>query len=749
MLNRFLWRVALPIALLAVIVLGAGISSIAVRSVDDAAQLLLQQGLNINQGIAQRTINIGLVDEKIAALENILETGLEGAESVQLYTPDGRLLVDALHSASGVKIIRGRPANALPNQRNPQALLQQTDRSRLWQLVTARFDQAVVWYPIIESDQRLAGWIRTRVDESTVDAILASERASAIRSFLLGATILLLGAYLLLQRPLAAFGQAVRFAEHLDASGESATAGNSGVLEINNLFSALNAASHELRHRAEALQQHELFLETLTDNLNEMIFATDENGRTVFVSKSIEELTGWTVSELMDRDVWQVLTGAEADSARADQAPHRIVIRTGSNWSSGDQIIYDRDRKYAIPVEVSAAPLTRIDAHMHGALVVITDNSAREQATRQLMDAREQAEAANVAKTRFLSVIGHELRTPLNAIIGMTHQASSNQPNAQIRRCLQVISDASSLLRGLIENIIEYSTLGAGNASTLSNFLLTEFLDRTIHDIADRASRKDITVSREIDPTVPRHLIGDTYSLGRILEIYCDNAVKFTEHGIITLRARGHKNANSVSMRFEVEDTGIGISPETQKLLFSEFSPADMNNSRRQSGLGLGLALVHQLAERLGGSVGVESTPGFGSVFWLEVELAIAETDSAVERQKIAISDSVDTAEAPIYEASSTVNHELDRVIAEIRTMIENSEFMASRQIEAYEDMLAAISPSDLDRMRGALRVFDFDEAQHALEDLQRKSREAQKALYSEALQLALKKDSPDGSPGS
>lgn len=256
--------------------------------------------------------------------------------------------------------------------------------------------------------------------------------------------------------------------------------------------------------------------------------------------------------------------------------------------------------------------------------LVVRDISAQKEEEQALLHAKKQAENASRAKSNFLAAMSHEIRTPLTAILGMTH-LTLNKPLAQdIHQNIEIIHTAADSLLALINDILDITKIEANQLLLeASPFCPLDITDKLNAIFAEQFRGAQLGFRMEIDPTIPRQLVGDPLRISQVLNNLLNNALKFTEQGevIVRLDAPGRTDKSAV-IRFTVEDSGIGIDEDTLPRIFDEFTQAKA--ARQFGGVGLGLAISKRLADIMGGKLWASSIPGQGSTFFFEVELPLA-----------------------------------------------------------------------------------------------------------------------------
>ncbi|WP_301102558.1 PAS domain S-box protein [Propionivibrio sp.] len=382
-------------------------------------------------------------------------------------------------------------------------------------------------------------------------------------------------------------------------------------------------------------EQHLRLLSEAIRQSPEAVVITDPQARIEFVNEAFVAHTGYSPEEAIGQNPRFLSSGmTPPESFTAMWA----ALTNGEHWKGK---IYNQRKDGSQFIEFSnVAPIRQADGSISHYVAVQEDITEKtrlgkeldnyrfhledvvKERTAQLAEATIKAEAANIAKSSFLANMSHEIRTPMNAIVGLTHLLRNSEPTSkQLDRLLKIDSAAVHLL-GLINNILDLSKIEA-NKMTLeeTDFSLSSVFDSVRSMIANQASEKRLQVILELGST-PLWLRGDPSRLRQALLNYAGNAVKFTEHGKITLRAiLLAENDEGLLVRLEAQDSGVGIAAEKLPSLFQAFEQADSSTTRKYGGTGLGLAITRRLAQLMGGDVGVTSECQRGSTFWFTARL--------------------------------------------------------------------------------------------------------------------------------
>jgi two-component system sensor histidine kinase/response regulator len=396
-----------------------------------------------------------------------------------------------------------------------------------------------------------------------------------------------------------------------------ATGGYDGFLMIARDITARAAAEDALARKEEEAR---LLLECSSEG----IVGLDPAGCVTFANVAAARLLGHDdPAALIGRNAHEEMHHTRPDGAPYPEAacPIGRAIRSTERVVNEEDLFWRRDGS-SFAAAYAASPILRGAAQV-GAVLTFHDITARKQAERELEAARVAAERANRAKSDFLANMSHEIRTPMNAIMGLVHLLKRGTDDPRQHEQCDRISAAARHLLTIINDILDLSKIEAGRLELqVEDFDLGRVVDRACSLVRAAAATKGLELVVDLHG-VPLSLRGDELRLGQILLNFVGNAVKFTEAGSVSLRARRIAgDGDRATIRFEVTDTGIGLTPEQQALLFRPFQQADSSTTRRYGGTGLGLAINRRLAELMGGRIGVESTPGQGSTFWVELPFA-------------------------------------------------------------------------------------------------------------------------------
>lgn len=364
----------------------------------------------------------------------------------------------------------------------------------------------------------------------------------------------------------------------------------------------------------EALRESEKKFRELFNNANDAIFLFDLKGRLIEVNEEACRRYGYSREELLQIPVMNLL---DAQSINPTAMVKEIIERETCSF---ELIMVTKDG-HRVPVE-SSAHLFSLNGEQV-TLAVVRDMTERKRAERELRNAKEAAEIANIAKSEFLANMSHEIRTPLNGIMGMTELTLMSELQPEQKENLTIARSCVQGLIRVINDILDFSKIEAGKL----NIEFIPFQVRQVITIVTRAHditarEKGVGLNCEIDPAVPDMMVGDPLRLQQVLNNLIGNAVKFTEAGLIEVRVRPVTSHQGEScLEFAVRDTGIGISPAEMKRLFKSFSQVDGTITRRYGGTGLGLVISKRLVEMMGGEIWVESTKGIGSTFYFMLSL--------------------------------------------------------------------------------------------------------------------------------
>ncbi|HKX44130.1 MAG TPA: response regulator [Burkholderiaceae bacterium] len=486
-----------------------------------------------------------------------------------------------------------------------------------------------------KGDQRMAvfhtlepvGWLvgvavsRSEVYAAMFGLMRAIGGITFVALCLSGISVSLFGRWLM--RRLGAALDCVRQIEQGELSARVPRAGPDdeiGALQrgIDAMGERIEQRTREQREAQEALRASETRLRRVVESSMIGVFFWDVTGAVVEANDAFLEIIGYDRDDLRAGRVdWTRLTPPE--EAPADRDAIRQLHDTGRCQAYEKH--YIRKDGTAVPVLIGGALLS--DSTEQG-VAFIVDLSERKQAEAD-RQARREAEAASTAKSEFLANMSHEIRTPMNAILGMSYLALQSGLSPQQHNYIQKVHASAEALLGIINDILDFSKIEAGKLDMESiPFSLADVMDNLGSVVGLKAEEQGLELLFVEPPELPTALVGDPSRLGQVLLNLGNNAVKFTERGEVVVAIEVvERDAASAQLRFEVRDTGIGMSAEQQRRLFQPFSQADASTSRRYGGTGLGLAISRHLVRLMGGELDVDSAPGRGSRFRFSVRFGL------------------------------------------------------------------------------------------------------------------------------
>lgn len=369
----------------------------------------------------------------------------------------------------------------------------------------------------------------------------------------------------------------------------------------------------------ENLRTSEEKYRTLVEESTEIIFSISLDLNLTYVSPNVKQFLGYDYQEVTSRKLTEFLH------------PDDLVVFAGMFTQSVSEILENhqyleyrlRHKNGTYRIFSSNGRLIKDELgnvrHYTG---IARDITKLKEAQRELFYAKEKAEQASTIKSQFLSIMSHEIRTPMNAVIGMAHLLIEDDPRPDQLENLKTLQFSAENLLGLINDILDYNKIDSGKIELEKvAFDIDMLFSRIIHSYTYQAREKKLDVSFELDSDLPKLMTGDPVRLAQVANNLISNAIKFTERGYVKIYLRKvFEKKDSVKVRFEFEDSGIGIPDDKLESIFEAFTQASADTTRKYGGTGLGLAIVKRLVELFGGSIAVSRSEQGGTIFSFEIE---------------------------------------------------------------------------------------------------------------------------------
>jgi len=429
----------------------------------------------------------------------------------------------------------------------------------------------------------------------------------------------------------------------------------------------------------EKLRLAERRLADVIDFLPNATMVIDREGKVTAWNRAMEQITGVKAEDMLGRGdhEYAIPFYGERRPILIDLvfAPEEDIAKKyrGARREGGvlvGESFIPRLGENGMMVVGHASALRDVLGNVVGAIESIQDVTEMRRVERELVVARDAADAANRSKSEFLANMSHEIRTPMNAIIGMSHLAMQTDLDPRQADYLAKIDRAAHSLLGLINDILDFSKIEAGKMDIERvPFRFDEVLANLTTVVGVRAHEKGLEFAFDTDPRIPNRLIGDPLRLNQVLVNLCGNAVKFTERGEVVVRCRLRERTEAgARLEVAVSDTGIGLTDEQKEKLFRTFTQADSSTTRKYGGTGLGLSIARRLVEMMGGTISVESRQGEGSTFRFDAvfqvqegpEPSLAETVQDLTGMRVLVVDDNQSARGIMSDMMSRLGFRVD-----------------------------------------------------------------------------------------
>lgn len=489
-----------------------------------------------------------------------------------------------------------------------------------------------------------------------------------------------------------------------------------GIFSSEGFISEYQAVGRDITERKEAenaLQESRGKLKAYMDNSIDVIFALNAEGVFLFVSRAWERHFGFPINDVLEKSFAlfvhpddispcaEYLSQILNDGQSKTSPPYRVKRSDGSwRWfiANGSRYLDSNNEWQFIGV-----------AH---------DISDQYETEEKLRQAKVAAESANQAKTAFLATMSHEIRTPLSALLGSIELLASSQLAPEQKGHLKDCQTASQMLLNVINDVLDFSKIEAGKLElTRETFSVTSMARQIVRIFKSSAEQKGIELTLSLSDDLPSFISSDQHRLRQIISNLLSNAIKFTSHGVVVLEVAKDEQSSSllpgtVVLLISVRDTGEGIPPDKQDMIFDSFTQAENFSIRRHTGTGLGLAICRRLAEAMGGAISLASVPGKGSAFMVSLPVIVCQVPPQIRTNREKLQGTVprNILLADDDELGRTITAALlQRRGHRVTTVANGTALLETLQRQTFDILLSDISMPDMDGMEVAriIRIGD------------------------------------------